>query len=160
MYYPYYLNGQTYGASAPTNPVQQPVPQQQVPQTFQNKNVFDWVQGEAGARGYMVPAGMTAWLMDSERQTFYIKSTDVSGIPQPLRIFDFSERNTGNQVSQLQKTEQSQYITREEFEERISSLLSSQQQRRDYEQSVQRTEQQSNGRTKQHGKHDANVQSV
>lgn len=120
MYYPYYLNGQTYGASAPTNPVQQPVPQQQVPQTFQNKNVFDWVQGEAGARGYMVPAGMTAWLMDSERQTFYIKSTDVSGIPQPLRIFDFTERTAKPVTVPDPKPE---YVTKAEMKAYIDELL-------------------------------------
>ena len=31
-------------------------------------------------------------LMDSESSTFYIKSTDASGMPQPLRIFDYTER--------------------------------------------------------------------
>lgn len=120
MYYPYYSNIQTYGAAAPTNPVQQPVPQQQVPQTFQNKNVFEWVQGEAGARGYMVPAGMTAWLMDSERQTFYIKSTDVSGIPQPLRIFDFTERTAQHVPVPEPKSE---YVTKDEMKAYIAEIM-------------------------------------
>lgn len=119
MYYPYYLNGQTYGAAAPTNPVQQPAPQQQVPQTYQ-KNAFEWVQGEAGARGYMVPAGMTAWLMDSERQTFYIKSTDVSGIPQPLRIFDFTERTAQPVTVPEPKPE---YVTKDEMKAYIAEIM-------------------------------------
>lgn len=51
-----------------------------------------WVQGEAGAKAYIVPAGRTVWLMDSENPVFYIKSTDVNGMPQPLRTFDFTER--------------------------------------------------------------------
>ena len=31
-------------------------------------------------------------LMDSETQTFYIKTADASGMPQPLRVFDYKER--------------------------------------------------------------------
>ena len=31
-------------------------------------------------------------VMDSESPVFYIKSTDASGMPMPLRIFDFVER--------------------------------------------------------------------
>ncbi len=123
MYYPYYLNGQTYGAAAPTNPVQQPVPQQQVQQPYQNRNAFEWVQGEAGARGYMVPAGGTAWLMDSESQTFYIKSTDVNGIPQPLRIFDFKERVAISHNGPNGPVPENNYVTKDEMKAYIDEIL-------------------------------------
>jgi hypothetical protein len=51
-----------------------------------------WVQGEAGAKSYLVAPGSTVMLMDSEAQTFYFKSADASGMPLPLRIFDYVER--------------------------------------------------------------------
>ena len=40
-----------------------------------------WVQGETGAKSYMVASGNTVPLWDSENQTIYIKSVDASGIP-------------------------------------------------------------------------------
>lgn len=62
----------------------QPAPQPQ-------QNGIQWVQGIAGAKAFMVAPGQTAFLMDSEGQTFYMKSADQSGMPT-LRIFDFQER--------------------------------------------------------------------
>lgn len=44
----------------------------------------------------MVAAGNTVLLMDSENQTFYLKSADPSGMPLPLRIFDYKEREKQN----------------------------------------------------------------
>lgn len=38
-------------------------------------------------------------LMDSESSTFYIKSTDASGMPQPLRIFDYTERTATPKIA-------------------------------------------------------------
>lgn len=51
-----------------------------------------WVQGEAGAKAYMVAPGASVMLMDAEGQSFYIKGADASGMPLPLRIFDYAER--------------------------------------------------------------------
>lgn len=62
----------------------QPAPQPQ-------QNGINWVQGIAGAKAFMVAPGQTAFLMDSEGQTFYMKSADQSGMPT-LRVFDFQER--------------------------------------------------------------------
>lgn len=50
-----------------------------------------WVQGEAAAKAYPVAAGSNVLLMDSEGECFYIKSTDASGMPQPLRTFTYQE---------------------------------------------------------------------
>lgn len=65
----------------------QPMPVQPAPQ----QNGINWVQGIAGAKAFMVAPGQTAFLMDSEGQTFYMKSADQSGMPT-LRVFDFQER--------------------------------------------------------------------
>lgn len=83
-----------------------------------------WVQGEAGAKAYLVAPGGSVLLMDSEGQSFYIKSADGSGMPLPLRIFDYVERpqNAQSPLSGPQGAPEGRqdagkdYITREEFE--------------------------------------------
>lgn len=73
-----------------------------------------WVQGEEGAKAYMVAAGNSVLLMDSESSVFYIKSTDASGMPQPLRVFDYTER--GKQAPQKPETVDDKFVTRAEFD--------------------------------------------
>ena len=77
-----------------------------------------WVQGEAGAKAYPVPAGSNQLLMDSESECFYIKSTDMSGMPQPLRTFEYKEVvATQPQYSQAALPDFEEYVRKEEFEE-------------------------------------------
>lgn len=73
-----------------------------------------WVQGEEGAKAYMVAAGNSVLLMDSENSVFYIKSTDASGMPQPLRVFDYTER--GKQAVEKVESRNDKFVTREEFD--------------------------------------------
>lgn len=73
-----------------------------------------WVQGEEGAKAYMVAAGNSVLLMDSESSVFYIKSTDASGMPQPLRVFDYTER--GKQAVEKVESKNDKFVTREEFD--------------------------------------------
>ena len=76
-----------------------------------------WVQGEAGAKSYLVAPGQSLILMDSEAEVFYIKSTDASGVPQPLRTFDYKERATGvSRPSQAAQMPIEQFVTRAEFD--------------------------------------------
>lgn len=49
-----------------------------------------WVQGEAGAKSYLVAPNSTVLLMDSEAQRFYLKSVDASGMPT-MRTFEYTE---------------------------------------------------------------------
>ena len=51
---------------------------------------LNWVQGEAGAKSWIVTPGATVLLMDSEAQRFYLKSADPNGVPA-MRIFEYSE---------------------------------------------------------------------
>lgn len=60
---------------------------------YQPQSPITWVQGEAGAKSYMVQPGTSALLMDSESQRFYIKTADQQGMPMQLRIFDYTERS-------------------------------------------------------------------
>lgn len=91
--------------------------QPQVQSQPQPNNSIIWVQGESGAKSYLVSPNQSVLLMDSESNTFYIKSSDISGMPMPLRIFDYVERT----VSKEEKT-QANYVTREEFEKVIAEL--------------------------------------
>lgn len=109
------------------------VPQQQVMQqpTVQqpvNENGILWVQGEAGAKSWAVAPGKSVMLMDSEANTFYIKSSDASGMPMPLRIFDYTERTVQQmsnhpQVMQQHEIDTSKFVTREEFDKKLTELL-------------------------------------
>ncbi len=95
-----------------------PVPHQQ------NNNGFVWVQGESGAKSFLVAPGTTVMLMDSESPVFYLKSADPSGMPMPLRVFDFVERGTQTAVPKAEPPaiDTSMFITRKEFEEKLSML--------------------------------------
>lgn len=84
-----------------------------------------WVQGEGGAKAYPTAPSTSVLLMDSENSTFYIKTTDASGMPMPLRIFDYAERNVTQTVSPIPETpviDTSMYVTRDEFEKRLSEV--------------------------------------
>ncbi len=58
-----------------------------------------WVQGEAGAKSYLVAPNTTVLLMDSENSRFYLKSTDASGVPLPLRKFSYTEESDASQTT-------------------------------------------------------------
>lgn len=75
MSYPQY-----YSAPAPQQP---------------NSSII-WVQGEAGAKSYLVSPNSTVPLWDSERQTIYLKSADISGMPS-MRILDYTIRSEAPQ---------------------------------------------------------------
>lgn len=81
---------------------------------------LNWVQGEVGAKSYYVPAGQSVLLMDSESNVFYIKSTDASGMPMPLRIFDYTERAVAKNATT--EAPHGDYVTREEFDKVIAEL--------------------------------------
>lgn len=90
------------------------MPQMQQTQNQQSSNGIIWVQGEEGAKAYMVAPGNSVLLMDSENSAFYIKSTDNSGMPMPLRIFDYVERNAKQQTQNIKPNVE--YVTRQEFD--------------------------------------------
>ena len=134
--YPY------YGAQPPmpdnlaqlrmnTNQMQNAVVQQSMPsqpmQVQQPNNGLIWVQGESGAKSYLVAPNATVMLMDSEGERFYLKSADASGMPLPLRIFDYKERTTSAQQAfggsvTMETVNLDNFVTRKEFEELRASI--------------------------------------
>lgn len=79
---------------------QQAVPQQmQMQQQTQQYNSKIYVQGDAGAKSYLVAPGNTVILWDSEAPVFYEKSADYSGVPHIRRAF-YSYEDTVPQTKQ------------------------------------------------------------
>lgn len=76
-----------------------------------------WVQGEAGAKSYLVAPNTTVQLWDSERQTIYIKSADGSGLPS-MRILDYAERDQRAQAAPQAAPAAAEvdYVTKSDFE--------------------------------------------
>lgn len=76
-------------------------------------NPMIWVQGEAAAKSYLVAAGNTVPLWDSENMCIYVKSVDASGVPS-MRILDYTERT--KPAPAQTPTPTPEYVTRAEFE--------------------------------------------
>lgn len=108
QYYPQYYGNQQMPQNAPNLASNA---QQQI------NNQIIWVQGEAAAKAYPVASGQSVQLMDSEESVFYIKSTDQSGMPQPLRIFDYKERTSERSTPAAAKNTNDDFVSRKEFEE-------------------------------------------
>ena len=77
-----------------------------------------WVQGEAGAKSYLVAPNTTVQLWDSENQVIYLKSADASGMPS-MKILDYKIREATQSIPQTQALSQphvsADYVTREEL---------------------------------------------
>lgn len=112
-YQPYYPQPQQYMPQAQQMPQQAPqMPTQPVSQA--NSSII-WVQGEAGAKSYLVAPNTTVQLWDSENQTIYLKSADASGMPS-MKVLDYKIRDA-EQVQQPQVVDHpiSEYVTKTEF---------------------------------------------
>ena len=89
---------------------------QQMQQPAQQAAPIIWVQGEEAAKSYLCAPGNSVLLMDSEKSSFYIKTVDASGMPQPLRIFDYTERTAQKQPEKELEQQSNNYVTRAEFD--------------------------------------------
>lgn len=90
----------------------------QYPQYQQNNGIV-WVQGEAGAKSYLVAPNQTVQLWDSEAQTIYLKSADASGMPS-MKILDYTIREAAQPVSKIAGVD---YVTREELQRFREEIL-------------------------------------
>ena len=115
----------TYTPYYPPAQIQQPVanPAQQPAQ-----GGLIWVQGEAGAKSYLVAPNSTVQLWDSEAQVIYLKSADASGMPS-MKVLDYTIRETGlngsNSAPVGSTNNLSGYATKEEIKaisERITAI--------------------------------------
>lgn len=100
-------------------PMQNQVPMQPAPQMLQNQsplNEMIWVQGEAGAKAYLVAPNTTIVLWDTESPTIYVKSADPTGKPLNMRILDFKERGTNSEKAEHQCTCGEKFVEKSSFE--------------------------------------------
>ena len=112
MYTPY-----SYGAPVtPAHTTVTPVYGQEQP------TAINWVQGEAGARSVPIAPGQKIVLMDSETNVFYLKSSDPSGMPLPLRTFEYNEIGKVVDTTNSDDSAPSTYVTHEELEQKLLEL--------------------------------------
>lgn len=116
-YFPQTYTNPSYVYGATATPAQTWV---QPSSTQGQLGAINWVQGEAGARSVPVPAGQKALLMDSETNVFYVKSSDTSGMPLPLRIFEYKE--VGKVATSSQDGGAHDYVTHEELDKILAEL--------------------------------------
>lgn len=99
-----------------------------VPATQPQANSLIWVQGEAGAKSYLVAPNTTVTLWDSESQTIYLKSADASGMPS-LKVLNYTIKDSASQNAPVGLSDAPNfdfYVTKDElqaFEEKIQKKL-------------------------------------
>lgn len=101
------------------NPTQAPY---QVQNLTQAPNTFQWVQGEAGAKAFMVAPGNSVLLMDSENPVIYMKSTDINGRPLPMKTYDLIERQERHTPAQPD-VDFGSFVKRDELTDAISAMV-------------------------------------
>lgn len=77
------------------------------------------IQSDDEVNTYPVAAGTTVMLINFSTNKFWLKSTSTSGVPEPLRRFNFNEEITQPQTS-------ANAVSREEFEslsQKIDKLI-------------------------------------
>lgn len=89
-----------------------PVANQQNNQQSQNSGII-WVQGEAGAKSYLVAPNQTVQLWDSENQVIYLKSADGSGMPS-IKTLDYTIRDA-QASAEAQKAAEGKFISKDEL---------------------------------------------
>lgn len=99
---------------SPYTPAYAPVQQNTAPPV----QGLNWVQGEAGAKSFLVAPNNTVALWDSEAQVIYLKSADVSGMPS-MKVLDYtirdSNKNSPNFVPGIADENLSIYATKDEI---------------------------------------------
>ena len=105
-----YYNGfpASYQPVYPT--LQAPVMQTPMQNQQPTNSSIIWVQGEAGAKSYMVAPNTTVQLWDSEDKVIYLKSADASGMPS-MKILDYSIRGEEAQAA----APAAEYATKEDL---------------------------------------------
>lgn len=78
----------------------------------QNNNGIIWVQGEAGAKSYLVAPNTSVTLWDTESQTIYVKSADATGMPS-MKTLDYTMRESIAPEAKIQPV--SDYVTKEDI---------------------------------------------
>lgn len=126
-YQPMYFPQQYSPAPQVVQTQQQQISAQQ-PQIQQPvNNGIIWVQGEAGAKSYLVAPNTTVQLWDSENQVIYLKSADASGVPS-IKTLDYTIREMKQSHAPAMAPQPSVYATKEDLDalrSEVESMLAS-----------------------------------
>ena len=100
----------------PSQPSSTAVPQNQT------QNLFAWIQGEDAAMKFPVAPGNTVVLIDSDKPIMYMKTTDLSGRPQPMEIRYLVNKEDYDKIQNggLSSPNPSDFVTKATFEKYIS----------------------------------------
>ena len=113
-----YSQNQNYLYQMPQSSVQNNSSFQQ-----QNSILTIFVNSEDEVNFYPVAAGVTVMLVSFNLNKFYLKTTGKNGVPEPLRVFSFSEESVPQQMNN-----ESNYVTKEEMKslsDKLDKLISS-----------------------------------
>lgn len=116
--------GNAYAAYPTVQPQPTVVPQQAYAQTPMTSNVIG-VDGEVGAKAYMVPNGSTGpiALWDTNDNVIYLRTFNAAGMPNPLRKLRYTEEDISQSIPNNQSgsaapaPDMSQYVTKQDLEE-------------------------------------------
>lgn len=140
-YYPYYQpqtpQNQFYGAQQQSQPLnqfiqQQPqngsyaLPQQQInpfvqvtPQQQTQQASIEYVNGIEGAKAYIMQPNSTKWLMDSDGNYFYLKSSNAQN-QASVRMYEYKEIDIATKKEKEQEKKQdidmSCFVKKEDFD--------------------------------------------
>ena len=92
---------------SPQPQIQAPLPAPTTPQGI------IWVQGEAGAKSYLVAPNTTVQLWDSENYVIYLKSADASGMPS-MKIIDYKIRDAASPIH-IPSPDAGSYVKEDDF---------------------------------------------
>lgn len=123
-YAPFYRNSY-YPMQNPVMPNavdSQPYMQNQpIPQTPISSEML-WVLNETEAMSYAVAPNNSVILWDKNKDTIYIKSANMQGVPS-MRILDYTERNAETQKSTEHECHcASKFVTIETFNELVGRI--------------------------------------
>lgn len=117
FYNPYFPQTTYPTYTQPVPNTQTSVPLQQPQQQTSLLTVF--VDSEAEVNDYPVAAGTTVQLISFKMGKFYLKSTATNGVPQPIRVFNFTEETKAPEI-------QNGAVSRDEFNalnEKLNKLI-------------------------------------
>ena len=120
FYNPYYTYNPLGNQPTPTNQTAVPTSTYIQPQPQQQTSLLTvFVDNEAEVNDYPVAAGTTVQLISFNMGKFYLKSTATNGVPQPIRVFNFTEETKAPEI-------QNGAVSRDEFNalnEKLNKLI-------------------------------------
>lgn len=100
------------------------MPSAQMPQSQTMQSNMIWVQGEAGAKSFLVAPNTTVQLWDSEAQVIYLKSADATGMPT-MKILDYTVRGQAQNTPRIITDPEPimDYVTHDELKDLEDRLI-------------------------------------